>query len=184
MNCRGQRAALGEVFPAQKQRDESKRLAAQFATNPAGCPAGSVVGHGTARTPVLASPLSGSAYLVSHGGAAFPDLVVVLHGEGVTIELTGNTDIKHGITYSHFDTVPDAPISSFELTLPQGPDSVLAAFLPPKAKGSLCSTSLVMPTRITAQDGAQRSQNTKITVAGCAKHKQKRHKKAVRRRKK
>jgi hypothetical protein len=171
---------------------------AQFASDPSGCPAGSLVGSATARTPLLANPLSGPAYLVSHGAAAFPDLVVVLHGEGITIELTGNTDIKRGITYSHFDTVPDAPISSFELTLPEGPHSALAA------NANLCSATstvtvkkrvrrrvhgklrhvlrsvkqqvpapLLMPTTITAQNGAVIRQTTKIAVAGCPAQKKK-----------
>jgi hypothetical protein len=137
----------------------------QFAANPAGCPAGSVVGMATAHTPVLNSPLTGPAYLVSHASAAFPDLVVVLQGEGVRIDLTGNTDIKKGITYSRFETVPDAPVSSFELSLPEGPHSALGAL------GNLCGENLVMPTTIVGQNGAQITQNTKIAVTGCAKPK-------------
>jgi hypothetical protein len=140
---------------------------AQFAANPAGCPAASVVGVATAVTPVLNVPLTGPAYLVSHGAAAFPDLVIVLQGQGVTIELVGNTDIKKGITYSRFETVPDAPVSTFELKLPEGPHSVLAAVLPAKANGSMCGQKLTMPTTITGQNGTIVKQNTKIAVTGC-----------------
>jgi hypothetical protein len=134
---------------------------AQFAANPAGCPSGSVVGTATAHTPVLNVPLIGPAYLVSHAAAAFPDLVIVLQGEGITIVLTGNTDIKKGITFSRFETVPDAPISTFELNLPEGPHSALAA------NGNLCAQSLLMPTTIIGQNGAQVTQTTKISVTGC-----------------
>jgi hypothetical protein len=58
-------------------------------------------------------------------------------------------------------------VSTFELKLPEGADSVLAAYLPAKAKGSLCGQVLAMPTTITAQNGAQVSQRTKISVTGC-----------------
>ncbi|HEY5044528.1 MAG TPA: hypothetical protein VII53_01575 [Solirubrobacteraceae bacterium] len=137
---------------------------AQFNANPADCPADSFVGTATAVTPILNAPLSGPAILVSHGGAAFPDLEFLLQGEnGVEIVLDGKTDIKGGITYSKFESVPDAPISSFVTTLPEGPHSILAA-----PGGNLCGKSLVMPTTITAQNGKQIIQKTKITVTGCA----------------
>lgn len=151
------------VLPARLTTLQKACTEAQFNANPSGCPVASNVGTATATTPVLNSPLTGPAYLVSHGGAAFPDLVILLQGEGVSIELVGNTDIKKGITFSRFETVPDAPIGSFELKLPQGPDSALAA------NGSLCGQSLVMPTAIVGQNGAQVTQQTRIAVAGCPK---------------
>ena len=135
-------------------------------------------------TPVLAHPLAGPTYLVSHGGAAFPDLEIILQGEGVTLILDGGTDIKKGITSSDFKTVPDAPISSFELKLPTGKYSVLSANLPEKAKYDLCGQALSMPTEIVAQNGMVLKQTTKIGVTGCPKikkakkhHKQKHGKK-------
>ena len=113
---------------------------------------------------------------MSHGGAAFPDVEFILQGQGVTVILDGRTQIKKGVTYSHFDTVPDAPITSFETVLPQGPHSALAAFLPAKAKGSLCSSRLAMPTTITAQNGAAIAQSTRIVVTGCPRaHTSRRH---------
>ena len=138
---------------------------ATFKAKPASCPADSVVGSATAVTPVLKSPLTGPAYLVSHAAAAFPDLVIILQGEGITLDLVGNTDIKHGITISTFNAVPDAPISTFDLVLPEGPHSALAAF------GNLCKSKLNMPTAITGQNGAVIKQTTRVAVAGCPKHK-------------
>jgi hypothetical protein len=136
-----------------------------FEANPASCPAASVVGQATAVTPVLKSVLTGPAYLVSHAGRAFPDLQIVLQGEGITLVLTGNTDIKKGITTSTFKAIPDAPVTSFDLALPEGPHSVLAAF------GNMCTSRLTMPTVITGQNGAVVKQTTKIAATGCPKHK-------------
>ena len=88
----------------------------------------------------------------------------MLQGYGITLDLHGETFIsKKGITSSTFKTVPDAPIGSFELTLPEGPNSALAA------NGNLCNIKLTMPTTFTAQNGAVIEQNTKITVTGCPK---------------
>ena len=175
-----------------------------FAANPAACPAASRVGTAKAITPILPVPLEGPAYFVSHGGAKFPELIVVLQGYGVTIDLHGETFIsKKGITSSTFHTVPDQPVDSFELTLPEGANSALAA------NGNLCSATrtvlvkkrvrvrskgrtrfvtrkvrktvsagLVMPTAFNAQNGAVIHENTPIEVTGCSKAKaKKKHKK-------
>jgi uncharacterized repeat protein (TIGR01451 family) len=155
------------ALPSRLSTIQKACVASVFEVNPAACDEGSVVGSATVRTPVLKNPLSGPAYLVSHGNAAFPDVEFVLQGEGITLVLDGQTDIKKGITYSRFETVPDAPVSTFETVLPGGPHSALAANVPAKANYSLCGTSLQMPTTITGQNGAMITQDTKITVTGC-----------------
>ena len=158
---------LPRQLPARLTTLQKACLAAVFDRNPASCPAAAVVGVATALTPLLAHRLTGPAYLVSHGGAAFPDLVIVLQGEGVTVDLVGHTKIRKGITSSTFDTLPDAPVSAFELELPEGPHSVFAA------NGRLCAQKLRMPTTITGENGKQIKQTTRIAVEGCAKAKAK-----------
>ncbi|HTA14496.1 MAG TPA: hypothetical protein VK781_06520 [Solirubrobacteraceae bacterium] len=137
-----------------------------FEANPAACPPASIVGHATARTPVLPVPLSGPAYFVSHAGEEFPDLIIVLQGYGTTVHLVGSTFIsKAGVTSSTFKSVPDVPVGTFELTLPQGRYSALAA------TANLCTTKLTMPTSFIAQNGATIHTSTPIAPTGCAKHK-------------
>ena len=133
---------LPKALPSRLTTLQKACLAQVFEANPANCPAASIVGLATATTPVLPVPLSGPAYFVSHGGEAFPSLIMVLQGYGVTVHLVGSTYIsKQGITSSTFKTVPDVPVGSFELTLPQGPYSALTA------NTSLCKTKkLAMPT--------------------------------------
>ena len=139
-----------------------------FEANPAACPADSRIGSATATTPVLPVHLEGPAYFVSHGGAKFPELIVALSGEGVTVYLHGETFISPaGITSSTFRTIPDVPIGVFELKLPQGSDSALAA------NGNLCTAKLVMPTSFVAANGMSIKQSTPITATGCPKHKTK-----------
>jgi uncharacterized repeat protein (TIGR01451 family) len=168
---------LPKALPARLTTLQKACTAAQFETNPAGCPAGSVIGMATVHTPLLNVPLTGPAYIVSHGGAAFPDVEFVLQGNErggvVEIVLDGATDIKKGITYSRFETLPDAPISSFETVLPTGPHSILGTDIPASAKNSLCGQSLTMPTTIVAQSGATITQTTRIGVTGCARLKTK-----------
>jgi hypothetical protein len=153
---------LPKRLPSRLTTLQKACRAAVFQANPANCPVGSVVGHATAVTPVLSGSLSGPAYFVSHGGEAFPSLIVVLQGQGITVELEGSTFIsRKGITTSTFKSVPDVPVTSFELVLPRGPYSALAA------NGNLCKSALSMPTNFVAQNGAVVKQKTKIKVTGC-----------------
>ncbi|HTR73209.1 MAG TPA: hypothetical protein VMG80_06385, partial [Solirubrobacteraceae bacterium] len=140
---------------------------AVFNSDPAGCGEGSVIGQGTVSTPVFKEPLAGRAYLVSHGGAAFPDIEFVLKGDGIEILLDGKTQIKNGITYSRFEALPDAPFTRFESVFPAGPHSVLTPNVPESQHFSLCKQTLSIPTEITGQDGAFSSKTTNVAILGC-----------------
>ena len=181
---------LPKQLPSRLTTLQKACLAAVFDANPANCPAASVIGIAKVSTPVLPVPppgrdanLTGPVYFVSHGGEAFPALTVVLQGDGVRVDLVGATFIsKAGITSTTFKTVPDTPFSSFELYLPEGKYSALAA------NGNLCTSKLAMPTAFTAQNGTEIHESTKIGVTGCptakqATKKKKKAKKASRARK-
>jgi hypothetical protein len=154
-------------LPARLTTLQKACTAQTFEENPAHCPAGSVIGTAKAVTPVLQQPVSGPMILVSHGGAAFPDVEMVLQGEGITIIVDGKTNIKKGITYSKFEAIPDAPISSFEAKLPTGPNSIFAAFVHGSVNANLCGSKLQIPTTIEGQNGALIKETTKIGVTGC-----------------
>jgi hypothetical protein len=134
---------------------------AVFATNPYNCPSGSFVGGARANTPTLPGKLQGPAIFVSHGGAAFPDLDLVMEANGVRVILVGNTKISNGITTTTFASPPDVPVSSITVNLPIGGHSAVTA------NGSLCINPLTMPTTMIGQNGFKVTQKTKITVAGC-----------------
>jgi hypothetical protein len=171
----GSQANIGKVkvdlpkqLPSRLTTLQKACTAAVFDANPAGCPAASRIGSATATTPVIPVSLSGPAYFVSYGGAKFPELVIVLSGYGTTVDLHGETFISPaGITSSTFRTIPDVPIGTFELHLPQGQYSALGA------NAKLCDVKggLKMPTRFVAQNGLAISQSTPISVTGCAKAK-------------
>jgi hypothetical protein len=144
-----------------------------FGENPGNCPVSSRVGEVKVSTPILANPLTGPAYFVSHGGAKYPELIMVLSGEnGIQVDVHGETFIsKQGITSATFSTVPDVPFSTFELTFPEREYPALTA------NGNLCKGSLIMPTEMVGQNGLVIKQSTKISVTGCPKTKKTSHKK-------
>ncbi|HEY5046290.1 MAG TPA: hypothetical protein VII53_10580 [Solirubrobacteraceae bacterium] len=162
-NIKAVKVDLPKQLPSRLTTLQKACVAAVFEANPANCPKESIVGTAKATTPILPVALEGPAYFVSHGGEAFPSLIVVLQGYGVTLDLVGTTFIsKKGITSSTFKTVPDAPVGSFDLTLPEGKFSALAA------NGNLCTSKLAMPTAFVGQNGAEIHESTKIGVTGCS----------------
>jgi hypothetical protein len=194
-NIRSVKVSLPRQLPSRLETLKKACLETTFDADPAACPAASRVGSAKAVTPILPVPLAGPAYFVSHGGAKFPELVIVLEGYGVTIYLHGETFIKNGITSSTFRTVPDQPVSTFELSLPEGPYSALAApggvckittvlvkrKVNVKSKNGKTRTvirkvkkavaaGLVIPTAFTAQNGAVIRENTPIEATGCQRH--------------
>ncbi len=167
---------------------------AQFAKDPAGCSAASVVGYVRVHTPVLRGMVAGPVIMVTHGGAKFPSIDVVLQSEGLILALRSSTHIsKQGYTFVSFEHLPDAPFESIELQLPQGPHSALAP------NGALClrtvtrlkrvvtrtrdrivkrevatkqhlPVTLTMPTTITGQNGRVLRESARVEVSGCPRH--------------
>jgi hypothetical protein len=193
-NIREVKVDLPKALPSRLTTLQKACTEAQFNANPAGCPSASMIGYAKASTPILPVPLAGPVIFVSHGGEAFPSLIMVLQGYGVTVDLVGATFISpEGITSTTFKAIPDEPIGSFQLTLPEGKYSALAAI------GNLCHitrtvtvkkkvtvrvhghkrkvtrrvketvSGLVMPTAFVAQNGAEIHQSTPIGVTGCKK---------------
>ncbi len=161
-NIRSVKVNLPKQLPSRLTTLQKACRDSTFNANPAACPAASRIGTAKATTPLIPVPLTGPVYFVSHGGAKFPELIVVLSGYGVTVDLHSETFIsKAGITSSTFRTIPDVPVGTFELTLPEGKFSALAA------NGNLCKSKLAMPTAFTAQNGAVIHQSTPINVTGC-----------------
>jgi hypothetical protein len=161
-NIKSVKVQLPRQLPSRLTTLHKACADAVFAVDPYKCPSGSFVGGASVTTPTLPGKLTGSAILVSHAGAAFPDLDLVLESTShVRVILTGNTDIKKGITTTTFASTPDVPVTSVTVNLPVGSHSALGAF------GNLCAQPLVMPTTIVGQNGATIKQNTIISVAGC-----------------
>jgi hypothetical protein len=165
-NIRQVTLQLPKQLPSRLTTLRKACLAATFEAGPppGACPTTARVGSATVTTPVLPDKLTGPAYLVSHGGQAFPDLDLILQGDGVTVVLVGHTNISNsGITTSKFETLPDAPLTNAVVTLPTGPQSLLAA------NGNLCKSrsKLIAPTTIVGQSGAKITQKTKISVRNC-----------------
>jgi hypothetical protein len=88
------------------------------------CPAKSVYGYAKAITPILDEPLQGPVYLRS-SSHKLPDLVAGLKSGKIEIDLAGRIDSVDGQIRSTFETVPDAPVSKFVLTMQGGKKGLL-----------------------------------------------------------
>ena len=169
---------LPQRLPARLQTIQKACPESTFDQSPAKCPKASVVGSASVATPILAGTMAGPAYLVSKNGtsaahvgesahakeeAAFPDLVLVLQGDGVKIDVTGALFVSvKNITSVAFRSIPDVPIRRLDLVLPEGKSSILAA------SSRLCTRrALRMTTAITGQNGARVKPRVKVGVMGC-----------------
>lgn len=161
------KVTLPKSLPSRQSTLRKACLASTFETNPADCKPESLIGHATVTTPLLPVPLTGPAYFVSHGGEAFPSLTMLLQGYGITIKLVGNTLISHGITSTTFNTIPDLPFNTFQLTLPANPYSALSGY------GNLCKTKPKTTIQYTTQNNQTTSTTQTIKLTDCPKHKTK-----------
>ncbi|MGN6815341.1 MAG: hypothetical protein ACTHK3_04570 [Solirubrobacterales bacterium] len=138
----------------------------QFAAK--ACPAGSVYGTALARTPLFDFPLEGNVYLGTGYGHKLPDLVAELKGPPsfpIEIDLNGRIDeINEGIRNT-FETVPDAPVSSFTLKMRGGKRGLLEI-----SAEHLCAHTQRATVKFTGQNG--RVANTQQALkTSCKKRK-------------
>ncbi len=185
-------------LPARLSTIQKSCPAATFDANPASCGVGSKIGTAVVRTQLLGVPLVGPVYFVSNGNQKFPEAVIVLQGDGVTVDLRSETFIneKTGVTSATLPAIPGVPFEEAAVTLPSGPYSEFTA------NANLCTTNktvtvkkkailkskghkktvtrkvkenvtsalaLKMPTVFTGQNGARIAQKTPIGVTECPK---------------
>jgi hypothetical protein len=159
---------LPRQFSARLTTLQKACPAITFESNPAACPAESLIGQAIVHTPVLPVAPTGPVYFVSYGGAKFPEAVAVLQGDGIVLDVHGETSIsKKHVTSVTFRDLPDVPFENLEVTIPSGPFSEFGPNLPARAKDSFCGRKLVVPTLFKAQDGAEIHQDTRVAVTGC-----------------
>jgi hypothetical protein len=141
------------------------------------CPASTIVGTATAVTPLLPNPVSGKVYLVQ--GIRFsktgrkirtlPTLLLPLRGpDGVALDLRAQSAVVAKKLVTTFGTVPDAPVSSFKLTITGGRKGILTV----TGNKTFCAQPKAATVTETAQSGKQNSPTVTLT-SPCSKVKAK-----------
>jgi hypothetical protein len=126
------------------------------------CPAASRYGTARAVTPALPAPLTGPVYLVTPPGGGLPGLVVQLSGSGVHIELDAQSAIIHKRLRNTFTSIPDVPISEFDLSLSSGNGALLTP------NSGLCSAAQHSSLNMTSQNGRRVTRSVTLSTP-CAK---------------
>jgi hypothetical protein len=123
------------------------------------CPPGSILGHATAITPLLDQPLEGPVHLTTGFGHKLPDLIVDLNGQ-IHIQLDGKVEtVNGGALRTTFQTVPDAPVSTFTLDLAGGAKGLL------QNSEGLCGTHKSATAVMVGQNGLSATRHFPLKVA-------------------
>jgi hypothetical protein len=122
-------------------------------------------GSAVARTPLLKDPLRGGVFFVRHPGRPLPDLMVALRGD-IDIDLVGRVTIPGGTRLAtNFDTIPDAPVSSFTLNIVAGSHGPLGVSTNLCSKRGKRSTADV---KMLGQNGATITSHPRLHIRGCS----------------
>ncbi|MGC1166409.1 MAG: hypothetical protein WA862_09890 [Solirubrobacterales bacterium] len=114
------------------------------------CPAASIYGYAKAITPLLDEPVQGPVFLRS-SSHNLPDLVAALHSGRIDVNLVGRIDsVKGGRIRNTFEVVPDAPVTSFTLTMQGGKKGLLVN------STNLCRSTNRAIADFTGQNGKKR----------------------------
>jgi hypothetical protein len=134
------------------------------------CPAGSIYGSARAFSPLLDNPLEGPVYLRSSSNK-LPDLVVALQGQ-IDIDLVGRIDSAKGGIRTSFESVPDAPVSKFVLSMQGGKKGLL------ENSRNLCAGTNRATVQMDAQSGKTADSRPVVKSVGCKgkkKHTKQKH---------
>ena len=130
------------------------------------CPKLSILGKVTATTPLLDQPLKGNVYFRSNGGEReLPDIVADLRGQihATIVGFIDSVPVK-GTELSRlrtrFATVPDAPVSKFQISLFGGRKKGLL-----ENSRNLCLTNRRAKVSFTAQNGRISNRNLLIKTS-------------------
>jgi hypothetical protein len=147
-----------EVQPSNDGFGDACPLATFQAGN---CAAGAIVGSAEASSPLLETPLAGTAYLLSIDGNL-----------GVGLDLQGELSFRLVGTFAFapdfrtgnlFDNLPDIPIAEFLLTINGGPNGLL------EADRDLCGPPApFLEYTFDGHNGEQTAGTVDSTVLGCA----------------
>jgi hypothetical protein len=118
----------------------------QFAAN--SCPAASIYGTVTAKTPLLDETLSGPIYLRS-SSHQLPDIVAAFRGGRIDANLVGRVDSVNGGIRNTFDFVPDVPVSEATFNFFGGSKGLLVN------SRNICKGTPKATAKLTAQNGDQ-----------------------------
>jgi hypothetical protein len=125
------------------------------------CPAKSVYGFAKAWTPLLDKPLEGPVYLRS-SSHKLPDLVASLDGQ-IHIDLDGRISSVKSRIRNTFETVPDAPVSKFVLTMQGGGKGLLVN------NTNICKARPRANVEFDGQNGKVADTEPLVSVGGCGK---------------
>jgi len=131
----------------------------QFAAE--ACPAGSIYGTVSAKTPLLDETLSGPIYLRSSNNP-LPDIVAAFRGGKIDANVIGRVDSVKGGIRNTFDFVPDVPVSEATFTFFGGKKGLLVN------SRDICAQTFRATARFSGQNGAQHNFKPKM-VARCGK---------------
>jgi hypothetical protein len=126
------------------------------------CPKSSIVGSAKATTPVLNKPLTGPVYFVKNVRIdkntgrrirTLPTLLLALRGE-VALNVRATSSVEKNKLVSTFATVPDAPVTRFDLTLKGGKKGILVV------NGNACKRTKTATIALAAHNNKKQTTNT------------------------
>lgn len=127
------------------------------------CPRKSAIGSAKLKTPLLGQTLSGPAYFVKGTGGGLPKLLVALSGP-IAINLHADSAVQGSRLVTTFKDIPDAPVTSFALTINGGSRGIFVN------SRNLCSKKNVAAVTNRAQNGKRQVANVRMSVT-CPKKK-------------